>query len=251
MMRKFLIVVSGLLAVGTLMMGQKPKSPKEQEAVVAVMKATTPDEKIAAAENLLTKYKDTEFKSYALLQAAQAAQMKRDPAGAIQYGNRAIEADDHNFQALLLVSGLLAQSTREFDLDKDEKLGRATKMANDAIAAVNAAAKPNPALTDDQWTGIKKDMVSQAHDTLGMVAMVNKKYDNAIAEFKNSIEAAATPELATSVRLAAAYTNTGKFDESMALLDKVSTEPGAPEPVKKAAQNEKQRVEKAKAANNK
>lgn len=246
-MRKFLVVVSGLLAVGTLVMGQKPKSPKEQEAVVAVMKATTPDEKIAAAENLLTKYKDTEFKSYALLQAAQAAQLKGDPVAALQYGNRAIEADPHNFQALLLVSALLAQSTREFDLDKDEKLGRATKMANDAVAAVNAAAKPNPALTDDQWTGIKKDMTSQAHDTLGMIAMVQKKYDVAITEFKSSIEVAATPELATSVRLAAAYTNAGKFDESNALLDKVTAEPGASEPIKKAAQNEKQRVEKAKA----
>ena len=247
-MRKYMVVVCGLLTAATLAMGQKPKSKNEQDAVLAVMKASTPDEKIAAAENLLTKYKDTEFKSFALQQAAQAAQMKGDPVAAIQYGNRAIEADAHNFQALLLVSGLLAQSTREFDLDKDEKLGRATKMANDAIAAVNAAAKPNPALTDDQWTGIKKDMVSQAHDTLGMVAMVNKKYDAAITEFKNSIDAAATPEPATSVRLAAAYTNSGKFDESMALLDKVTAEPGAPEVVKKAAQNEKLRVEKARAA---
>jgi len=243
-----LIVVGGLLAAATLAMGQKPKSPKETEAVMAVMKATTAYEKIAAAENLLSKYKDTEFKSYALLQAAQGAQMKGDAAGAIQYGNRSIEADAHNFQALLLVSGLLAQSTREFDLDKDEKLGRATKMANDAIVAVNAAPKPNPALTDDQWAGIKKDMVSQAHDTLGMVAMVNKKYDVAITEFKTSIDGAATPDLTTSVRLAAAYTNTGKFDESVALLDKVTAQPGASEPVKKAAQSERVRVEKAKAA---
>jgi|SRR5579863_2976845 len=247
-MRKSLVLVGGLLAVATLMMGQKPKSPKETEAVMAVMKATTPDEKIAAAENLLAKYKDTEFKSFALLQAAQASQIKGDPVAALQYGNRAIEADPKNFQALLLVSGLLAQSTREFDLDKDEKLGRSTKMANDAIAAVNAAAKPNPALTDDQWAGIKKDMVSQAHDTLGMVAMVNKKYDAAINEFKTSIDGAATPDLTTSVRLAAAYTNAGKFDESLALLDKVSAQPGASEPIKKAAQNERMRIEKIKAA---
>jgi tetratricopeptide (TPR) repeat protein len=215
---------------------------------MAVMKASTPDEKIATAENLLTKFKDTEFKAYALLQAAQGAQMKGDQVAAIQYGNRAIEADANNFQALLLVSGLLAQSTREFDLDKDEKLGRSTKMANDAIAAVNAAAKPNPALTEDQWAAIKKDMISQAHDTLGTIAMVLKKYDAAIAEFKSSIEVAATPEPATSVRLAAAYTNAGKFDDSIALLDKVTATPGAAEVVKKAAQNEKLRVEKARAA---
>jgi uncharacterized protein HemY len=90
-------------------------------------------------------------------------------------------------------------------------------------------------------------MTSQAHDTLGMIAMVNKKFDVAVTEFKSSIEVAATPEPATSVRLAAAYTNAGKFDESTALLDKVTAEPGVSEPIKKAAQSEKQRVEKAKA----
>lgn len=245
-MRKYLVVACGLLTAVPLAMGQKPKSNNERDAVIAVMKASTPDEKIAAAENLLSKYKDTEFKSFALLQAAQASQMKGDQVAALQYGNRAIEADANNFQALLLVSGLLAQSTREFDLDKDEKLGRSTKMANDAIAAVNAAAKPNPSpLTDDQWAGIKKDMISQAHDTLGTIAMVQKKYDAAIAEFKSSIEVAATPEPATSVRLAAAYTNAGKFDDSVALLDKVTVDPAVSAPIKRAAQAEKQRVEKA------
>jgi hypothetical protein len=166
-MKNSLMIVGGLLAAATVMVGQKPKSQKEVEAVVAVQKATTPDEKIAAVDNLLSKFKDTEFKSYALFQAAQASQVKGDQVMALQYGNRAIEADPKNFQALLLVSGVLAQSTREFDLDKDEKLARAAKLANDAEAAVNAAAKPNPALTDDQWAAIKKDMLSQAHDTLG------------------------------------------------------------------------------------
>jgi tetratricopeptide (TPR) repeat protein len=247
-MRKPLIVVSGLLAAATFLMAQKPKSPKETEAVMAVMKATSPDEKIAAVENLMTKFKDTEFKSYALFQAAQASQVKGDTVNALQYGNRAIEADPKNFQALLLVSALLAQSTREFDLDKDEKLGRSTKLANDAEAAISAAAKPNPALTDDQWAGIKKDMISQAHDTLGMVAMVNKKYDAAITEFKTSIDGAATPDPTTSVRLAVAYSNSGKYDESLALLDKVMAMPGTSEAVKKAAQTEKQRIEKVRAA---
>ena len=245
-MRKSLVVVMGLVAAATLAMAQK--SPKEREAVIAIQNAKTPDEKIAAAENLVTKFKDSDFKSYALMQAAQAAQMKGDQVNALQYGNRAIEADPKNFQALLLVSGQLAQTTREFDLDKDEKLGRATKLVNDAVAAVNAAVKPNPALTDDQWAGIKKDLLSQAHDTMGMIAMVNKKYDAAITEFKTSIDVAATPEPATNVRLAAAYDESGKFDEGIALLDKVAATPGVSEAIKKAAQNEKARAEKGKAA---
>ena len=44
----------------------------------------------------------------ALFQAGQAAQQKGDAAGAINYGNRAIEADPKNYQALLLVSGALS-----------------------------------------------------------------------------------------------------------------------------------------------
>ena len=85
--------------------------------------------------------------------------------------------------------------TKEFDLDKDEKLKRATKLANDAIAAIGTAAKPNPKLTDDQWTGIKKDLTAEAHETLGMIASIDKNWHVSIAEFKTAIDGAATPDL--------------------------------------------------------
>ena len=77
-----------------------------------------------------------------------------------------------------------------------------TKLANDAIAAVNSAPKPNPSLTDDQWAGIKKDFLAQAHDTLGVMAGIQKKYDVAVKEFQTSIQTASTPDMATPIRLA-------------------------------------------------
>src|SRR5262245_33426833 len=108
------IIAAALVAASTLAMGQKVKSKNEENAVRALMSAETPDAKIAAADELLTKYKDTEFKGYALVRAAQAAQQKGDAVAALQYGNRALEADPKNYQALLLVSGMIAQGTREF-----------------------------------------------------------------------------------------------------------------------------------------
>lgn len=241
-------VAAVLVAASTLAVGQKVKSKNEENAVRAMLGAQTPDAKIAAVEELLTKFKDTEFKSYALIQAGQAAQQKGDAVAALQYGNRSLEADSKNYQALLLVSGLVAQGTREFDLDKDEKVARATKLANEAIASVNAAPKPNPSLTDEQWDGIKKDFVAQAHETLGLVAAVQKKYDVAISEFKMSIDGAATPDVATSIRLASVYTDSGKLDESSVLLDKVLATPGLADVFKRAATLEKARIEKARAA---
>jgi uncharacterized protein HemY len=147
---------------------------------------------------------------------------------------------------MLLVSGQLAQGTKEFDLDKDEKEKRATKLANDAIAAVTAAAKPNPNLTDDQWANIKKDLIAQAHETLGVIASVDKKYDAAITEFKTAIDGAATPEASTMLRLAGTYNNAKQYDQASAMADKVLATPGVPDNFKKIATDEKQRAAKLK-----
>ena len=60
------VMLVSLLATAGLATAQKAKSPKELEAVQAVFKAQTPDEKIAAVNNLISKFKDTEFKGFAL-----------------------------------------------------------------------------------------------------------------------------------------------------------------------------------------
>jgi uncharacterized protein HemY len=245
---KMKVMLVGFLAVASLALGQKVKSKNEQEAVKAVFDAQTPDAKIAAVDNLIAKFKDTEFKAIALEMAGEAAQQKGDSPNAIVYGTRAMEADPKNFQAMLLVSGQLAQGTKEFDLDKDEKVKRATKLANDAMAAVNAAAKPNPSLSDDQWTGIKKDLVAQAHETLGILALVDKKYDAAITEFKTAIDGANSPEATTMLRLTATYNNAKQYDLASAMADRVLGMPGVPDNFKKIAADEKARSAKLKAA---
>ena len=245
MKTKFMMV--GLLAAGSLLMGQKVKSAKEGEAVQAVLSATNPDQKIAAVDNLLSKFKDTEFKGIVLEMAGEAYQQKGDSANAIVYGNRALEADPKNFQAMLLVAGQLAQITKEFDLDKDEKVKRAKKLAEDAITAVNATPKPNPKLSDEQWTGIQKDLVAQGHETLGVIAGIDKHWDVSITEYKMAIDNAANPEVTTMVRLTATYNFAKKYDEATAMADRVLATPGTPDNLKKIATDEKARAAKAKA----
>jgi tetratricopeptide (TPR) repeat protein len=239
-------LIAALLMAGTLAIGQpKPKSKAEAQAVNAVISAATPDQRIAAAESLLSTYKDTPFKSLALQLEAEAYVQKGDGLNAIVFGDRAIEADPKNFQALLLVSSQLARMTKEFDLDKDEKLKRATKLANDAIPAIAGAVKPNPQFTDDQWTGIKKDLTSEAHETLGIIASVDKRPDAAIAEFRTAIDGAASPAYTAMVRLISVYNINKKYDDASALADKLIAS-GAPDNLKKIAGEEKARAAKGK-----
>src|SRR5262249_6261480 len=75
-------------------------SKKEADAINAVANAKTPDDKIAAAENLISTFADTEYKPWAMQAAAEAAEQKNDFAKAIFYAERALEADPKYIDSL-------------------------------------------------------------------------------------------------------------------------------------------------------
>src|SRR5580698_8275612 len=128
MSKRTLKVIALFAAALTVAVAQKkPKSDKETQAIQAIQKAKTPDEIIAAVENLITKFADTEFKSAALVEEAQAYDQKGDSDKAISNGRLAIEADAKNVDALLLVAAELAGHTRDNDLNKNDKLTEAEK----------------------------------------------------------------------------------------------------------------------------
>lgn len=218
--------------------GPAPKSADEMKALQALFSAVgKPDDTIAAGENVLTKYPDTDFKDTVLYMEAEAYRQKGDKEKMQIYAERTLAANPKHFQADLMLAETIVQQTREHDLDRDEKLARADKYANDAIAAVNAAAKPNPQLTDPQWEDIKKDLIAEGHDALGMSAIQSKKYDVAITELKMAVEGAAHPEPAYQVRLASAYQISGKNDEAIAIAEKVMNDPTNPPQIKSVAQS--------------
>ena len=241
MTRRLLILAPAFLAVAALAAAQA-KSKKEVDAYNQILQARTPDEQIAAADKFVESFADSKLKSQALFIAANAAERKNDVPSALTYAQNAVDADPKNFDALLLISGELARTTREHDLDRDEKLAKATKYANDAISAANSATKPIAAIPDDKWEAAKKDAVAQAHNNLAMIAVDQKKFDVAITEFKTSIDTGTTVDPTTYIRLAGAYDDAGKPDDAIATLDKVLAMPNLSPQLKPFAEREKARA---------
>src|SRR5215831_20367009 len=122
----------------------KGVTKQEAEAFNAILKAQSPDDKIKAADEFVTKFADSQYKGIALYDAAEAADAKGDYIKAITYAEESLQADPTNFDAKLLVAGETAQHTRENDLDKAEKLAKAEKYAREALAEIPNAAKPQP-----------------------------------------------------------------------------------------------------------
>lgn len=241
------ILITGMLAAAPAKQPQ-PKSQKEGEAIMAIFNAQTPDARIAAAESLIANFADTEFKAIALQIAAASAQQKNDFEKMVLYSERTLEADPQSYPAMLMLASGISQRTREFDLDKEEKLTRSDKYARQAIDLVNKAEKPRPDITDEQWAAAKKDYIAQGHEALAIAAVVRKKYDVAISEYKASIDGAATPDPASMVRLADAYAESGKPDDAIATIDKVLAMPDLTPQIKQVAQNEKMKAAKMKSS---
>ena len=226
------LILTGILALGTAFAqagapapaGPKvpaPKSKAEAEAVQALAKAQgNPDEVIAAADSLVTKFADTDYKEIALFMEGDAYNKKHDWIKAEIYFGQAMQADPKDFRAPLMLGEVIVQHTGADDLDKEEKLSKAEKDLNTALESLKTAPKPNPQLTDAQWNDYKNQFVGEAHDDLGLAAMDRKKYDMAITEFRAASDADPA-EPAHQTRLASALQQAGKNDEAITVCDKI------------------------------
>lgn len=246
------IIFTGILALGASAMclmaqappaaqapaakGPAPKSKGEMEALQALQGAAgDPDKSIAAAENLITKFADTDFKGIALYIEADAYQRKGDLDHMVIYAERTLEASPQDFRALLMLSSYYASKTRENDLDREEKLAKAEKYANQVIEMMKTQPKPNPAITDEQWAAAKKDSAAEAYNSIGIANLTRKKFDASAAAFKMAVETNSLPEPAYMVRLASALQSAGKNDEAIMWCDKVTAIPDVHPQIKSVA----------------
>ncbi len=225
----------------------QPRSQKELDAVQAIFQAPDPDSRIAAAKELVTKFADTDFKATAFYVGAFSYQQKGDLENAIVWAEQALEADPKFYAAQLMIANALALRTKEFDLDREEKLGRAEKLAKEAVDIINAAPKPRPDITDEQWEAARKDFIAQAHEALGLAALVRKKYDVCAAELSTAASLASQQDASLMVRLANCQIQVGKVDDALAVLDKVLNDPNVAGQVKSVAAQLKVDANKKKA----
>jgi tetratricopeptide (TPR) repeat protein len=225
-----------------------PKTKAEAEAVNEVIQAQTktPDDMIKAVDALVTKYADTVFKSFALELEAEAYQQKGDNAKAIVYGEQSLAADPKNFEADNLLANVTAATTRETDLDKEEKLTRADKYAHDALDQLENGGKPQlyANLNDEQWDRRKKSSESLSWQALGTDALTRKKTDEAVTDFEKGI--AANPDPVLMIRAGRALLAAKKPDEAITYFEKVMNSPDAPAQIKSIAQADRVRAVQAK-----
>ena len=237
-----------IMAGAACLLGQAKKVSKGEadayNAMIMAAQSGDNDATIKAADDLVTKFSDTQFKSVALMLEARAYQAKGDDDRAQVYAEQCMAADPKGYQAPLLVGETIVRHTRENDLDKDEKLAKAEKDLNLTIENAKTAEKPNANLPDAQWEEAKKFTIAEAQADLGRVSMLRKKYADAIAPLQAAVDA--DPQPAYFVWLASSQQQAGKNDEAIATVDKLLAQPNLDPRFRQAATAVKLDAAKAK-----
>jgi tetratricopeptide (TPR) repeat protein len=227
-----------------------PKSQKEVDAlkkVQAAAQANDPAAELQAINYVLENFTDTEYKPMLLQMAMDAAQRENDVAQTTLWGDRVLQADPGNIPARVMLAEVIAQHTRENDLDKEQSLKKSDDYANKALELLKAANTPPAGVVDTQWPDYKKQLTSQAYDALGMAADLRKDYPGAIKNFQSAIDAQPTNPVPLA-RLTKAYVGNKQYDEAINTADKVLAMNDAPPAVKNFAQVEKDAATKLKGA---
>ena len=222
------------------------KSAAEAAAVQAMLQAQNPDGQIRTADELVAKYSSTNYKAYALFTAAGAWEQKGDHAKAIAYCEKALTADPKDFDAEILMANVIVSNVTDSDPDKADKLARAEKAAKQALDVIKTAPKPRLfQMTDAEWTSMKNSSASQAWQVLAAAATMEKKADEAIADFEKGL--ALTPEPGLMVRAGRALEAFQKYDDALGWFDKAIASPEADAQLKDVAAKDKTRVAAEKA----
>jgi tetratricopeptide (TPR) repeat protein len=212
------------------------------EALKAMFGAQTADARIAAAENVLTKFADTDFKAVALYFEAASYREKGDYEHTVVFGERTLEADPKHYQAMLMLAAVIAAAHQGIRPGSRGQAGPGGEVRQHRPRLLKDAPKPNPNLTDDQWAGAKKDFAADGarrarHGRHGAqeVRRRRKRIQTRHRHWQR-------PDPSNMVRLGKAYSDDGKYDDAIAQFDKVMAMQDINVQVRQVAQAERVRT---------
>ncbi len=199
--------------------GHKVLQAKSQEEMKAYQDATAltdPAAVEAAADNFAAKYPTSELRASLYIRAMNMYAQANNNEKVIITGRKAIAAEPTNPIPLVQVANVLSESTRENDMDREQRLTEAAKDAHAAIDNVDTGLLI-PANADPARVAAAKTMIlTMAYDTLGMVDMNRGNYAAAEKNLQMAIDQNKTnPEAVLYLRLSVAQDKLKNYSQSL------------------------------------
>jgi tetratricopeptide (TPR) repeat protein len=225
--------------------GKRPPQAKTQpefDAYKAAAALTDPAAQEKAADDFATKFPDSELRVVLYKSVMRQYQAANNADKMLDMARKVLSYDADDPEALLGVAQVLAERTRDTDLDKDQRLGEAKKDAQRALETVETDV-PTAGVPPEKIEAYKGFMRSEAYAILGTIAFNAKAWTDAESDLRKSIDALPQqPDPIAIFRLSVALDMQNKYPEALKYanqavdLTKEGTAAG------KAAREEKDRL---------
>ena len=197
------------------------KTKEEYEAYKTAAALTNPEQVLAAAEQFAQKFPDSELKGLLYVQAMNGFAQQNRSDKEIEAGRKAIAIDPHDPNPLIHVASALVESTRDNDLDKDQRYAEAKQDAQAAIDNIDSGLHIPSGVSEAQIQTVKNSILALAYETLGVIAMQKQDFTTAETDFQKAIEVSrAEPMARVYLRLSVAQDNEKKYAEALVNANK-------------------------------
>jgi tetratricopeptide (TPR) repeat protein len=200
-------------------LGKRPPQAKTQPEFDAYKAAAANQDPAAlekAADDFATKFPDSELRILLFKTAMRGFQNANDQDKTEAAGRKVLAIDGDDPEALVMVAEVVAEKTKDSDLDKDQHYDEAMKMAEKATQTVDTDVSVPQGTPQDKLDAYKALLKSNAYSIMGTVKYKKEDYAGAQTDLQKSIDAyPQQPDPVVVLRLALSLDKQNKYPEAL------------------------------------
>ena len=226
-----------------------PPAAKTNEEFAAYNAAVANPDNAASeklADDFAAKFAQSDLRGLLYSAIMRRYQQANDSEKTLEMARKVLTYEPNDPVALVMASTVLAERTREGDLDREERFDEAIKYAQRSLETVNTDLMVPSQATAEQINSAKKVLQSMAHSAIGMVQLDRKNDAAAVQEFQDSIALSASGQVEplTYLRLALAQDHLKQYPAALTSANKAVETSPANSPVQMLAKQEVDRLTK-------
>jgi tetratricopeptide (TPR) repeat protein len=202
--------------------GKRPPQAKTQpefDAYKTASAITDPAAQEKAAADFAAKFPDSELRPLLFKSVMHSYQQANNGDKMMEIAQKILTYDPDDPEALIGVAQVLAERTRDTDLDHDQRLAEARKDAERALVTIDTDV-PTSGYPPDQLNAFKGFLRSDAYAILGTIDFNQKNWTSAEADLRKSIDAfPQQPDPVAIFRLSVALDMQSKYPEALKYAD--------------------------------
>jgi tetratricopeptide (TPR) repeat protein len=174
-----------------------------------------------AADDFATKFPDSEVRVLLYKPAMRSYHNLNNADKTEAMGRKILSIDGDDPEALVMVADVIAERTRESDIDKDQRYDEAMKMAQKAMQTVETDTTFNPGTPQEKIDAYKALLRSNAYYVMGTVDFKKNNFAAAQANLQKSIDAyPAEPDPVAVLRLALSLDKQDKYPDALKVANR-------------------------------